>query len=118
MWKAKKAVYKIITNFKKDFVTVLRDEKEFNVGGEGLFFEIGYNLLILLFVAFIWFTFTRVERKKDKFKEELRKLGRMGRNEEEKNIFKSKLRKIREKLKGLRRKARKKEDIYQSDDNI
>ena len=44
------------------------------MGGGKLLFEIGYHLLILLLIVFIWFTFTRVEKKKDEFREELRRL--------------------------------------------
>jgi|GEM_PF-1147717 len=68
--------YRLLTYFKKDFATVLTDEKEFYVTGGQLIFEIGYNLLLLILAVFVWFMFTRIERKKDRFKEELRKLKR------------------------------------------
>ena len=68
--------YVLVTNFKKDFAMVLMDEKEFHVGGGKLLFEIGYNGLILALLVFILFMFGRIYRKKEKFKEELRKLRR------------------------------------------
>ena len=67
--------YILLTNFKKDFVTILTDKKVFHVSG-GNIIEIGYEIILLIFLIFIFATFSRMRKKKDKFKEELERLRR------------------------------------------
>lgn len=108
--------YVLVTKFKKDFVTILTDEKEFTVGGGKLLFEIGYNILLLLLAVFVWFLFSRVERKKDEFREELRKL-RWGRPGDSGKGIKKRLEGIKERIKRVFRRNRK-ESIYGNSENI
>ncbi len=90
--------YRFVTHYKKDFVTVLRDEKEFYVGGKELLFEIGYNMLLLLLFLFILFMFIRIKEKEDKFKKDLKKLRKKGGEKEERrdrDKFKEDLKRLR-----------------------
>ncbi len=106
--------YMLVTNFKKDFATVLTDEKEIQVGGGELLFELGYNLLLLILLVFILITFGRIKKKRDEFREELRKLKRDMLKEKIKSMFKiKKPKEPREEKEEERDK-----DIYQENDNI
>ncbi len=65
--------YKVKIKFKKDFVEILSKEKEFSVSGRNAV-EISYEVLLLFLLTFVLFSFSRIRKRKDKFKEELERL--------------------------------------------
>lgn len=67
--------YELQVNFKKNFVPILSKEKEFYVAGKAIeIFRIDYRIILALLLIAIGVMSQRIYLKKERFKEELKKL--------------------------------------------